>query len=122
MKSSCPIHGYALAVAKQLSDVRYFTPINEPLTITRFSGLYGHSYPHRGDDTSFLQHCTTYKQTDPAKTPRYSAAKRFVRRDTQGQFEESDDVSKSLSADRRRQSKKIAKPGQGDKGDQSPKK
>lgn len=48
--------------------------------------------------------------------------KRFVRRDTQGQFKESDDVGKSLSADRRRQSKKIAKPGQGDKGDRSTKK
>ncbi len=48
--------------------------------------------------------------------------KRFVRRDEQGQFRESDDVGRSLSADRRRQSKKVAKPGQGDKGDRAPKK
>ena len=43
--------------------------------------------------------------------------KRFVRRDEQGQFKESDDVGKSLSQDRKRTAKKAAKPGQGDKGD-----
>ena len=45
------------------------------------------------------------------------ADKRFVRRDGQGQFKESDDVGKSLSADRRTKAKTKAKPGQGDKGD-----
>jgi hypothetical protein len=44
--------------------------------------------------------------------------KRYVRRDEQGQFEESDDVSKSLAADRRQHSDTPAKKGQGDKGDQ----
>jgi hypothetical protein len=43
--------------------------------------------------------------------------KRYVRRDSQGQFKESDDVGRSLSADRRRQAKTASKPGQGDKGD-----
>jgi len=43
--------------------------------------------------------------------------KRFVRRDAEGQFKESDDVGKALSADRRRKAKTIAKVGQGDKGD-----
>jgi hypothetical protein len=43
--------------------------------------------------------------------------KRYVRRDAQGQFKESDDVSRSLSADRRRNAKTKAKPGQGDRGD-----
>lgn len=43
--------------------------------------------------------------------------KRFVRRDSQGQFKESDDVGKSLAADRRQKAKTVAKPGQGDKGD-----
>jgi hypothetical protein len=48
--------------------------------------------------------------------------KRYVRRDAQGQFNESDDVGRSLSQDRRRTSKRAAKPGQGDKGDRkSPK-
>src|SRR4051812_19488313 len=44
--------------------------------------------------------------------------KRYVRRDSQGQFKESDDVGRSLSADRRRSAKTVVKPGQGDRGDQ----
>jgi hypothetical protein len=43
--------------------------------------------------------------------------KRFVRRDKNGQFKESDDVGRSLAADRRRKAKAVAKSGQGDKGD-----
>ena len=43
--------------------------------------------------------------------------KRYVRRDEQGRFKESDDVSRSLSQDRRRTAKTDAKPGQGDRGD-----
>ena len=43
--------------------------------------------------------------------------KRFVRRDKQGQFKESDDVGRSLSADRRRSAKTQSPPGQGDRGD-----
>lgn len=43
--------------------------------------------------------------------------KRFVRRDKDGKFKESVDVSRSLSADARRDAKRDAKPGQGDKGD-----
>jgi hypothetical protein len=43
--------------------------------------------------------------------------KRYVRRDKQGQFKESDDVGRSLAQDRRRTAKRSAKPGQGDKGD-----
>ena len=43
--------------------------------------------------------------------------KRFVRRKKTGQFKASDDVGKSLSADRRKEAKKVSKPGQGDKGD-----
>ena len=44
--------------------------------------------------------------------------KRYVRRDSEGKFSESDDVGHSLSQDRRRKAKNVAKPGQGDKGDQ----
>ena len=43
--------------------------------------------------------------------------KRYVRRDKKGRFKESDDVSRSLSTDARRDAKHEAKPGQGDKGD-----
>lgn len=44
--------------------------------------------------------------------------KRFVRRDENGQFEESDDVGKSLSQDVRKHAKKEVPSGQGDRGDQ----
>jgi hypothetical protein len=43
--------------------------------------------------------------------------KRYVRRDSGGKFKESDDVGKSLAADRRRKAKGKTKSGQGDKGD-----
>jgi len=43
--------------------------------------------------------------------------KRYIRRDQRGRIKESDDVSRSLSQDRRRKAKKAAKPGQGDQGD-----
>lgn len=43
--------------------------------------------------------------------------KRYVRRDEKGQFKESDDVGKSLAADRRQKAKTPAKKGQGDRGD-----
>ena len=43
--------------------------------------------------------------------------KRYVRRDDQGRFSESDDVGRSLAADRRQHAKTESKPGQGDRGD-----
>jgi hypothetical protein len=43
--------------------------------------------------------------------------KRYVRRDSKGKFDESDDVGRSLSQDRRKKSKRKVKAGQGDKGD-----
>lgn len=43
--------------------------------------------------------------------------KRYVRRNDKGKFKESVDVSRSLSTDARHRARKIAKPGQGDKGD-----
>jgi len=43
--------------------------------------------------------------------------KRFVRRDEEGRFEESDDVGRSMSQDPRRDAKTESEPGQGDKGD-----
>ena len=44
--------------------------------------------------------------------------KRYVRRDTEGRFSESDDVGRSLSQDVRRHAKTKVKKGQGDRGDQ----
>ena len=43
--------------------------------------------------------------------------KRYVRRDAKGQFKESDDAGRSLSADPRRKAKTAVKSGQGDRGD-----
>jgi hypothetical protein len=45
--------------------------------------------------------------------------KRYVRRDAKGQFKESDDVGRSLAADRRRSAQTQAQRGQGDRGDRS---
>lgn len=47
---------------------------------------------------------------------------RFVRRDDKGQFGEQDDVDKSLKQDRAKKAETVVKPGQGDRGDQKPKK
>ena len=44
--------------------------------------------------------------------------KRYIRRDEQGRITESDDVGRSLSADRRQRAKTTSAKGQGDKGDQ----
>lgn len=44
--------------------------------------------------------------------------KRYVRRDEQGQFKESDDQGRSLSQDVKRHAKTEVKSGQGDRGDQ----
>jgi hypothetical protein len=44
--------------------------------------------------------------------------KRYVRRDDQGRFKESDDVGRSLAQDRRKAAKTEVKSGYGDRGDQ----
>ena len=44
--------------------------------------------------------------------------KRYVRRSKKGRFKESDDVGRSLAADRRKKAKRVVKKGEGDKGDQ----
>ncbi len=44
--------------------------------------------------------------------------KRFVRRDDEGRFKESEDVGRSLAQDRRKAAKQEVPPGQGDRGDQ----
>ena len=42
---------------------------------------------------------------------------RFVRRDQEGKFKDSDDVGRSHAADQRQHAKTKAKKGEGDKGD-----
>lgn len=46
---------YAQAVAQRYPWVCHYTPVNEPLTTARFSGLYGHWYPHGQDDVTFVR-------------------------------------------------------------------
>ena len=46
---------YAGAVARRYPDLSAYTPVNEPTTTARFSGLYGVWYPHHGDDASFVR-------------------------------------------------------------------
>jgi hypothetical protein len=52
-----------------------------------------------------------------ANSSRPRGDKRYIRRDAKGRIKESDDVGRSLSQDRRRKAKTVAKPGQGDRGD-----
>lgn len=71
---------------------------------------------------------TVKRKVAKKKVPRKRAATRelidtgtnklYVRRNALGtSFKEVDDVGRSLSADRRRKAKTVAKRGQGDKGD-----
>ena len=46
---------YAGMVAQQFPWLEYYTPVNEPLTTARFSGLYGHWYPHHTDELSCVK-------------------------------------------------------------------
>jgi dTDP-4-dehydrorhamnose reductase len=46
---------YARTVAERYPWLDRYTPINEPLTTARFSGLYGHWYPHGRDEVTFIR-------------------------------------------------------------------
>lgn len=46
---------FAARVAERYPWIDAYTPINEPLTTARFSGLYGHWYPHKIDHRAFLK-------------------------------------------------------------------
>ena len=47
------VRRYAAAVARRYPWVEAYTPVNEPLTTARFSGLYGFWYPHGRDERTF---------------------------------------------------------------------
>ena len=47
--------------------------------------------------------------------------KRYVRRDAEGRFTESDDVGRSLTRDRKQSAKTTTKAGYGDRGDRASK-
>jgi dTDP-4-dehydrorhamnose reductase len=46
---------FAGHVAARYPWVKDWTPVNEPVTTARFSGLYGHWYPHASDLSSFCR-------------------------------------------------------------------
>ncbi|HEV7803287.1 MAG TPA: sugar nucleotide-binding protein [Burkholderiales bacterium] len=46
---------YARRFAERYPHVDAYTPVNEPLTTARFSGLYGLWYPHAHDPLTFLR-------------------------------------------------------------------
>jgi dTDP-4-dehydrorhamnose reductase len=46
---------YAGAVARRYPWARFYTPVNEPLTTARFSGLTGVWYPHAASHATFIQ-------------------------------------------------------------------
>ncbi|HEX2606310.1 MAG TPA: dTDP-4-dehydrorhamnose reductase, partial [Flavisolibacter sp.] len=46
---------YAREVAMKFPWINYYTPVNEPLTTARFSGLYGIWYPHQRSTAKFIR-------------------------------------------------------------------
>lgn len=68
---------YARAVAERYPWIDAYTPINEPLTTARFSGLYGHWHPHARDDATFARLFIT-------QISAISGAMRAIRRVTPG--------------------------------------
>lgn len=46
---------YARRVAERYPWILDYTPVNEPLTTARFSGLYGHWFPHGRSDQQFVR-------------------------------------------------------------------
>ncbi len=45
---------YASLLAQRFPSIRSYTPVNEPQTTARFSGLYGHWYPHHRSLASYV--------------------------------------------------------------------
>jgi len=54
-KFAVKLASYAGRVAARFPWLEYYTPINEPLTTARFSGLYGFWYPHHCSEFSFYK-------------------------------------------------------------------
>jgi dTDP-4-dehydrorhamnose reductase len=48
------LQNYAGQIAARFPWIEYYTPVNEPLTTARFSGLYGLWYPHKKNDRAFV--------------------------------------------------------------------
>jgi hypothetical protein len=60
---------------------------------------------------------TTKEESMPRELIDTGTDKRYVRRDSEGRFKESDDVGRSSAADQRQDAKTKSKKGEGDRGD-----
>jgi hypothetical protein len=80
-----------------------------------------HRSPTRHATCSYLsptnRQLDGWDMTDKREKMETGSDKRFVRRDEQGQSDESDDVGRSLNQDRRRDATTEVQKGQGDRGD-----
>ena len=92
-----------------------------------WNSCYATGVGYRPDHPGRRQWQNGQRRRKPAKKPAAKRElisprgdKRYIRRDAAGRIRESDDVSRSLSQDRRRKAKKAAKSGQGDRGDRKP--
>jgi hypothetical protein len=70
----------------------------------------------------WVNHMADKKQGSKRELIDTGTDKRYVRRDEEGRFKESDDVGRSLSQDVKRAAKTKVQSGQGDRGDQRRKK
>jgi dTDP-4-dehydrorhamnose reductase len=61
------VAAFAARVAERYPWLELYTPVNEPLTTARFSGLYGHWYPHARDHGAFLR--MLVNQVDAVSSP-----------------------------------------------------
>jgi dTDP-4-dehydrorhamnose reductase len=82
---------HARNVAERYPHVDRYTPVNEPLTTARFSGLYGHWYPHEAGYRPFL----TALVNECKATVLAMRAIRRVRPDAQ--LVQTDDLGKTFS-------------------------
>lgn len=82
---------HAQRVAERYPWITLFTPVNEPLTTARFSGLYGHWYPHGRDVDIMLR--ALYTQCRAV-----ALAMRAIRRITpNAQLVQTEDMGKTFS-------------------------
>jgi dTDP-4-dehydrorhamnose reductase len=85
---------FARAVAERYPWVDAYTPVNEPLTTARFSGLYGHWYPHGKD-------CRTFARALLTQCQAVGAAMRTIREVTPGaQLIQTEDAGRTFGTAR----------------------
>ena len=77
---------------------------------------------HKDDRKEQVNYMAAKKQSSKRELIDTGRDKRYVRRDEEGKFKESDDVGRSLAQDVKHAAKTKVPAGQGDRGDQSRKK